>query len=76
LVPFLFVGMIASLIALTLGSTCLDDYRRRGDAPRATAGDRDLSGRGGPVRIPCQASQGWRHTGRRHEAQDASVGTS
>ena len=33
LVPFLFVGMIASPVTLTLGSTCLDDYRRRGDTP-------------------------------------------
>jgi hypothetical protein len=51
LVPFLFVGMVASLVTLTLGSTCLGDHRRRGDAPWTTVGDRDLGGRGGPVRI-------------------------
>ena len=36
LVPFSFVGMVASLVTLTLGSTCLGDHRRRGDAPWAT----------------------------------------
>ena len=48
LVPLLFVGMAASLVTLTLGSTCLGDHRRRG----YSVGDRGRS-RSRRPRRPC-----------------------